>query len=613
MTCIFTVDDALAAQREAYNFQQQQSQQGVGSSATLNGAAHKRPMIQPQANGLMGGMGGGARHPSRNGLTIEHILKRLSGELQKSRETSAELGSVANAMGEIENVMGGGQPPSLLPYPHSLPAVRSQQQQQQQHGQQSQPQHSESEISSLALAHCKALQKELVDTRMALHTQIDKIHALELLYRDQEDTKRDVNTLRDLIEEQRDRSRRQDDDDDDDRRSVHTVVPHELESVPEEDETEAEESEEERNARREELGRPRTPEPSSLGMHDDDEEHERGRVPSQPPGIPDEWGRRLTTLSDQLEAALELSRNLQAQQTVAQQTIEALENKVAALESMVITTQASQAAEEEKRAESLNVREKAQQESMVSMFAEFKKTIEDRWGNVKSEWQAEHDRIGKRQEEWESRAKTLEDGVSKASGKFELGIANLTSQLTNMRTNGNIIPGKHHNGLVTPPSPRSLSDADSDSDQPLKNALKGRKRSRSRNQNGRLTKPSRSRSPATSTSATLVDGMSSTNGTESSVASVASLHSRRSSTDSPNDSRSTAAPLGLDMANLERYPPTPESSVHMDELNRAGDAKNSQHVQVRIFWPLLVYLLCSTIFITRLTSATSSLLQVSSY
>ncbi|KAH8107274.1 hypothetical protein DFH11DRAFT_1732613 [Phellopilus nigrolimitatus] len=38
--------------------------------------------------------------------------------------------------------------------------------------------------------------------------------------------------------------------------------------------------------------------------------------------------RRLAFLSDQLESALELSRNLQAQHSAAQQTIDSLENKV---------------------------------------------------------------------------------------------------------------------------------------------------------------------------------------------------------------------------------------------------------------------------------------------
>ena len=39
--------------------------------------------------------------------------------------------------------------------------------------------------------------------------------------------------------------------------------------LQEEDEGDIEESKEERSAKREELGRPRTPEPSSLGMRDD--------------------------------------------------------------------------------------------------------------------------------------------------------------------------------------------------------------------------------------------------------------------------------------------------------------------------------------------------------
>lgn len=541
----------------------------------------------------MGGMGGGARQPSRNGLTIEHILQRLSGELQKSRETTVELGAVAGAMGEIENMMGGGQPSSLPPYPQQLPPVRSQQQQQQlgQQNQQGQNQpHKADHEPSLAL---QALQSQLVDTQTLLHNHVEKVRTLEVLLSEQDDIKRDVNALRDLIEEQRDRHRlsSQHDDDDDDSRSVHTVVPHELESVPEEDETEAEESDEERSARREELGRPRTPEPSSFGMHDDDDHHERGMGPSQPPGIPDELTRRLNVLADQLESALEMSRNLQAQHATAQQTIESLENKVMALENKVKESQALQATEEQRREERLSSREKEQQESMVSMFADFKKTIEERWEVVKSDWQAEHERAGKRHEEWEGRVKTLEDGVSKASIKIDTGIASLTSQLALMKNNGNTMPGNRRNGLVTPPSPRSLSGADSDSDQPMKTVLKPRKRSRSRNHRGRQNKASRSRSPATSTSATLVDGMSSTNGTESSVASVASLHSRRSSQDSPSESQKVTPRLDLDMSRLERYPPTPEDSIHLEGSKHSSEIQVPQpmHVRDHFFSPTYSY------------------------
>ncbi|KAH8116852.1 hypothetical protein DFH11DRAFT_1505549 [Phellopilus nigrolimitatus] len=585
VTCIFNVEDALAAQREAYNFQQQQNQQNVaGPAGTLNAAAHKRPMLQPQTNGvgIMGGMGGGARQPGRNGLTFDHILQRLSGELQKSRDTGLELGAVGQAMGEIGDVIGGGQPPNLPPYPHVMPPVRppSQHPQPQQQPQQQQP---DSDSSSVAL---QALQSQLSETQASLTTHFEKIRTLETLLSDQENIKRDVSALRELIEEQRERQRlsvqqlreeEDDDDDDDDRRSVNTIVPHELESVPEEDESELDESDEERSARRDELGRPRTPEPSSLGMHEDDYERERERgrmVPAQPPGIPDEMTRRLAFLSDQLESALELSRSLQAQHSAAQQTIDSLENKVNALEDLVRTTQSTQMADDAKHAEKVEEREKAQQESMVSMFAEFRKTIEDRWDSVKCDWVAERERMEKARGEWESRVKGIEDGVANASGKFELGLASVNTQLSNMKTNGHIVPTKHTGGLVTPPSPpRSLSDADSDSDHPRKSGVKGRKRSRSpgsRAYRGRTNKASRSRSPATSTSATLVDGMSSAPGTESSVA---SLHSRRSSTDSPNDVQRCTEPesavISLDMAKFSRFPPTPESSIHVDNAARA--------------------------------------------
>lgn len=47
----------------------------------------------------------------------------------------------------------------------------------------------------------------------------------------------------------------------------------------------------------------------------------------------------LNALSNQLEAALELSTSLQAQRTTAQSTISALESKVNALETLVQTTQ----------------------------------------------------------------------------------------------------------------------------------------------------------------------------------------------------------------------------------------------------------------------------------
>lgn len=63
--------------------------------------------MQPQGLVGMGGMGGAARQPGKSGLTFDHILSRLQGELQKSRETGAELHSLTGAMNEIHETLGG--------------------------------------------------------------------------------------------------------------------------------------------------------------------------------------------------------------------------------------------------------------------------------------------------------------------------------------------------------------------------------------------------------------------------------------------------------------------------------------------------------------------------
>jgi hypothetical protein len=47
------------------------------------------------------------RPPGKGGLTFEHILSRLQGELQKSRETGAELHTLNGAMTDIQDTLGG--------------------------------------------------------------------------------------------------------------------------------------------------------------------------------------------------------------------------------------------------------------------------------------------------------------------------------------------------------------------------------------------------------------------------------------------------------------------------------------------------------------------------
>jgi len=80
----------------------------------------RRPALQQQALGGMGGMGANMRVPGKSGITFDHILSRLQGELQKTRETGAELHSLTGAMNEIHETLGGNLVSTVLPHPPSI-------------------------------------------------------------------------------------------------------------------------------------------------------------------------------------------------------------------------------------------------------------------------------------------------------------------------------------------------------------------------------------------------------------------------------------------------------------------------------------------------------------
>lgn len=150
--------------------------------------------------------------------------------------------------------------------------------------------------SSLSPAVLSELQSQLHDTQSSLATHVDKVRALEGVFKERDAIKCEGSVLRKLVEHSKASSSSHpshediegESDDDDDARSIATVTPHELERVEEEDEeqlhlAEAEENNDDRSCRRAELGRPRTPEPSSLGIIEDDEEPRRNRERSTSP------------------------------------------------------------------------------------------------------------------------------------------------------------------------------------------------------------------------------------------------------------------------------------------------------------------------------------------
>jgi len=347
------------------------------------------------------------------------------------------------------------------------------------------------------------LQAQLQETQVSLASHVDKIRSLDSLLAEHEVIKREVSSLRELLEEEKPEveqihgGRRQavphrqqhpvDEDgdllsDDDDVHSIATVTAHELERVDEEDEEQLVVEEEERGHRTDGFTRPRTPEPTGLGMDDeDDKARSQSRSPSPPPptasqGAPpssEDINLRLTTLSNQLESALELSRSLQVQHTTALGTISFLEAKVNALESFVHTSQA--------QAQSHVAEATQDRASLTSLVNEWKKGVEGQWGGVQEEWAQERTRLARARDEWESRVHAVEKGLEGTIAKVDAGLTTLEQQRLPPPHKQN---GSARVGLVTPPSPRSLS---SDSDSPSKSRRKKRSaasRGRSRSKDG---------------------------------------------------------------------------------------------------------------------------------
>jgi hypothetical protein len=119
--CVFTDLDAAAAARAEAAHQSMGSVNGLqgqnagpsgtgpfnfGGNMAGPGTQRRPPIQQPQGLGGMGGMGG-MRQPGKSGLTFDHIISRLQGEVQKSRDTGTELHSLASAMGDIHDTLGG--------------------------------------------------------------------------------------------------------------------------------------------------------------------------------------------------------------------------------------------------------------------------------------------------------------------------------------------------------------------------------------------------------------------------------------------------------------------------------------------------------------------------
>ncbi|KAG2127123.1 hypothetical protein DEU56DRAFT_706101, partial [Suillus clintonianus] len=504
--CVFTDEDAhLAARVEAIpssaslppNIPSVLPPSG-SSSGSNNNFSFAHPQRRPTLQSQLGGMGGSMRPPGKNGLSFDHILSRLQGELQKSRDTGAELHSLSSSMNDIHDTLGGSVPQNLPHFPQLLPPVRSQQASTTSAPTPASAAPANPEPPAPPPEHpgLSELRSELHETQASLASHVDKVRALEDMLAEHEAIKAEVAALRDLIHASSARSQHDNGmhidlergrrgHDDDDTSSIHTITPHELERVEEEDESEEQdESEEdrERAQRREELGRPRTPEPSGMGMDEDELVHvpvsdvepsttrPRSRSASPQPSHPalDELSARLVALSGRIDSAVEVNHSLAAQHAAAQGTITVLQDKITALEALVadrqLETQIAAAVEAQlaKAVESAveaQLRAQKQQQSdpaegLTALMAEWKKGVEGQWSAVQEEWGAERERLRRAFEGLESGLDGRVSNVVASHVQAQTHARLQNGDLKLHTTNGtNPVGG----GLVTPPSPVSVA------------------------------------------------------------------------------------------------------------------------------------------------------------
>ena len=420
---------------------------------------------------------------------------------------------------------------------------------------------SEPSTSSVPPAAIGELQSQLQETQSSLAGYADKFHLLDSLITEHGGFKHDIELIKEFMEERKRETQARDQhgeefpSDDDDTRSVATVVPHELQRVDEEDEEAAAEHEDRRRSSRE-VGRPRTPEPSLAEFDDDD--HHRPKPRSH---IPEDIIHRLETLSSQLESALELSRSLQAQQASAQNTIQLLELKVTELQQLVQATQTKVEDQHEAHRAAINEaielvrvpeqeREK-ERESLTEMINEWKKGVEGKWTSVQEEWSVEKDRLRRARDEWELKTKTIEDGI----------LARVESRLSVIQRDGhpfmNGSARPNGQGLVTPPSPRSLS---SDSIRP-----RSRKK-RNGSSRGRTKSPSQIATPPTNTDSDEDEEPASTSNNGSATSPRSRPRSPWTTDESSDseahvDSTESSRLTSIKEKAAIQYPITPESSL----------------------------------------------------
>nr|XP_019008276.1 uncharacterized protein I206_06831 [Kwoniella pini CBS 10737]OCF47057.1 hypothetical protein I206_06831 [Kwoniella pini CBS 10737] len=355
-----------------------------------------------------------------SGLSFDHVLTKLQNELRASKETGAELQTLATTFTDIQDTLGGGLPPSqngsatqYIPPQFRSASAEAQAALAGPHGQQA--------------AAFIALQNQLTETQASLGSQLEKIRLLEGQLKEHESIQSEISTMKEQIEEskrevslllasggsilggshrgrQLTRRNEDDDDDDDDARSVMTMMDNEEAEQRVRDrrriERDSPESRRDRD-RTNGVDRPRTPEPTNVNGDRDSDEDQLSASSSSSSSYPNgintisstreteiieqnaELVGKIATLSAEIQEAVTLSQTLQSQHSEAMSAVRLLTERVGVLENGI----ASKVAEEVEKAE--------------SKWESWKVKFEEGWRKERESWDSERERLRGVVREWE--------------------------------------------------------------------------------------------------------------------------------------------------------------------------------------------------------------------
>lgn len=169
-------------------------------ASLYRGGMHGGPL---GSNGVGPGAEGGLRR-TKAGFSFDHVLSKLQSELQRSKDTWNDLGSLTSTMHDIHETLGGSAPPlSSAPYPHLVPplpgSVTAQQQQQQQQQEQEQQRAKDAETQAANDVHSatiSALQMQLSETQSSLAAHVERVRSLETILSEHDSIKREVSSIK---------------------------------------------------------------------------------------------------------------------------------------------------------------------------------------------------------------------------------------------------------------------------------------------------------------------------------------------------------------------------------------------------------------------------------